>query len=70
MIEMRAEVAAGRASQHLQSGEVDRTTISCRKSEQRYTCPMSNLSLLHAEIWWRPFRRRFLDDKARGKIFF
>jgi hypothetical protein len=39
MIEMRAEVAIGRAGQRLESGEVDRAAIYCRKSEIKLNAP-------------------------------
>ena len=47
MIELHAEVLAGRTGQRLESGEADRATIYCRKSEIK-------LDLPHDQIY--PFR--------------
>ena len=69
MIEMRAEVAVGRAGQRLESGEVDRAAISnlCRKSEIKLSLPHEQSIPSACRILGPPFRRRFRDDKSARK---
>jgi hypothetical protein len=69
MIEMRAEVAVGRAGQRLGPGEVDRAAISCRKSEIKLNLPDEQSIPSACRILGPPFRWRFPTTKARGKIF-
>ena len=69
MIEMRAEVAVGRAGRP-EPGEVDRAAISCRKSEIKLSLPHEQSIPSACRILGPPFRRRFRDDKSEGKFFF
>ena len=66
MIEMRAEVAVGRAGRP-EPGEVDRAAISCRKSEIKLSLPHEQSIPSACRILGPPFRRRFRDDKSARK---
>jgi hypothetical protein len=68
MIEMRAEVTVGRASQCLKSGEVDRAAIYCRKSEIKLSLPHEQSIPSARRILGPPFRRRFRDKSARKNL--
>ena len=68
MIEMRAQVAVGRAGCP-EPGEVDRAAISCRKSEIKLNSLHEQSIPSACRILGPPFRRRFRDGKAGGKIF-
>jgi hypothetical protein len=69
MIEMRAEVTVGRASQCLESGEVDRAAASCRKSEIKLSLPHEQSIPSARRILGRRFDGAFATTEARGKIF-
>jgi hypothetical protein len=66
MIEMRAEVAVGRAGRP-EPGEVDRAAISCRKSEIKLSLPHEQSIPSACRILGPPFRRRFRDEKSARK---
>jgi hypothetical protein len=70
MIEMRAEVTVG-AGQRLESGDVDRTAISCRKSEIELNLPHEQSIPSAGRILAPPsLDGVFATTEARGKIFF
>jgi hypothetical protein len=64
---MRAEVAVGRAGQRIESGEVDRAAIYCRKSEIKLDLPHEQSIPSARRIVGPPFPRRFRDDKSERK---
>jgi hypothetical protein len=65
MIEMRAEVAVGRAGRP-EPGEVDRAAISCRKSEIKLNLPHEQSSLPVPDLG-AAVSTALSRDKARGK---
>jgi hypothetical protein len=70
MIEMRAEVAVGRAGRP-EPGEVDRAAISCRKSEIKLSLPHEqSIPSACPIVGVCRFQGAFATTQARGKILY